>query len=86
MIKDFDDISLIDDNIDGYDNKTCIISAYNSKGLEFDGVIIIDGEDIYSTEVDKNILYIASTRPLHKLSILSIDNPSKFIKEYKETL
>ncbi|MGN0960839.1 MAG: ATP-binding domain-containing protein, partial [Christensenellales bacterium] len=80
------DISLIDDNIDGYDNRTCIISAFNSKGLEFDGVIIIDNDEIYKTSLDKNLLYIASTRPLHKLSILSIEKPSRFIQEYKEKL
>lgn len=81
-----DSISLIDDNIDGYDNKVCVISAFNSKGLEFDGVIIIDSDEIYSSDIDKNLLFIASSRPLHKLTILSIDKPSRFVAKYKETL
>lgn len=81
-----ENISLIDDNIDGYDNKICIISAFNSKGLEFDGVIILDSDEIYKTSIDKNLLYIASTRALHKLSIISIEKPSMFIKKYKEIL
>lgn len=79
-------INLIDDNIDSYDNKVCIISAFNSKGLEFDGVILIDGEEYYSNDIDRNILFVASTRALHKLSILSIDRESKFINEIKEKL
>lgn len=81
-----DEVSLIDDNIDGYDNRVCIISAFNSKGLEFDGVIVIDGDKIFATDIDRNLLYIASSRPLHKLSIISIDNPSQFVAKYKETL
>jgi DNA helicase-2/ATP-dependent DNA helicase PcrA len=86
-LQSFDDeISLIDDNIDVYDNKTCVISAFNSKGLEFDGVIIIDGEDYFRNDIDRNVLYVASTRALHKLTILSIGNPSDFVKKYKEKL
>ena len=63
------DINLIDDNIDNYDNGTCIISIYNSKGLEFDGVIIYNVGSEYSTILDRNLLYIASTRALHSLTI-----------------
>lgn len=84
LSKKMDDINLIDDNIDGYDNKTCVISAFNSKGLEFDGAIVIDSDKVYKSEMDRNLMYIACTRPLHKLSVLSIENESKFIKEYKE--
>lgn len=81
-----DSISLIDDNIDGYDSNVCVISAFNSKGLEFDGVIIVDGDEIYVSDMDKNLLYIASSRPLHKLTIVSIDRPSEFVRKYKETV
>lgn len=72
-------INLIDDDMDRYDNDLCIISVYNSKGLEFDGVIIYDASENYETEVDRNLLYIASTRALHRLSVIYIDKPSKFI-------
>ena len=77
-------VNLIDDNIDAYDNKVCIISAFNSKGLEFDAVVIIDSDKYYSTEIDRHIMYVASTRALHKLCVLSIDKESSFIKEIKE--
>ena len=77
-------INLIDDNIDAYDNKVCIISAFNSKGLEFDAVIIIDSDEYYSTDTDRRIMYVASTRALHKLSVLSVGKESEFIKEIKE--
>ena len=70
------DINLIDDNVDNYDNGTCIISIYNSKGLEFDGVIIYNVGNDYCTDLDRNLLYIASTRALHSLSLTC--NEDKF--------
>lgn len=63
------EINVIDDNVDNYDNGTCIISIYNSKGLEFDCVIVYNVDDSYSTPIDRNLLYIASTRALHSLSL-----------------
>ncbi len=84
IVKLNDKINLIDDNIDAYDNQVCIISAFNSKGLEFDGVIIIDSYKYFSTDIDRHIMYVASTRALHKLSVLSIEQASKFIESIKE--
>lgn len=69
-------INLIDDNTDSYDNQVCIISIYNSKGLEFDAVIIYNVGSDYSTILDRNLLYIASTRALHRLILTC--NESKF--------
>jgi DNA helicase-2/ATP-dependent DNA helicase PcrA len=80
------DISLIDDNIDFYDNRECIVSSYNSKGLEFDGVIVYNVSDIYESELDRNLLYIALTRALHKLTITYFDKPSELIKNIEEII
>lgn len=79
-------INLIDDNTDFYDNKECIISVYNSKGLEFDGVIVYNVSEKYSSDIDKNLLYIAFTRALHKLTITYTDKPSQIINNVKEKL
>ena len=47
-----------------------IIPVYMSKGLEFDGVLICDADSQnYHDEDDKNLLYVACTRALHKLSL-----------------
>ncbi len=73
------DINLIDDDMDSYDNNLCIISVYNSKGLEFDAVIIYNASNNYENEVDRNLLYIAATRALHRLTVVYLDSPSKFI-------
>ncbi|MBM6837288.1 ATP-binding domain-containing protein, partial [Clostridium saudiense] len=47
-----------------------VISSYLAKGLEFDGVIIADGENYLDSE-DSNLFYTACTRALHKLVIFS---------------
>ena len=64
-----DNLELIDDNTDLYHNELCVITAYNSKGLEFDGVIVYDIDA--SNDIDKNLLYIACTRALHKLTLIN---------------
>lgn len=45
-----------------------VISSYIAKGLEFDGVILADGEGYLSIE-DKHLFYTACTRALHELHI-----------------
>lgn len=47
-----------------------IIPVYMSKGLEFDAVVICDADSQnYHDEDDKNLLYVACTRALHRLSL-----------------
>lgn len=47
-----------------------IIPVYMSKGLEFDAVLICDADSQnYHDEDDKNLLYVACTRALHKLGL-----------------
>lgn len=47
-----------------------IIPVYMSKGLEFDAVLICDTDSTnYHSEDDKKLLYIASTRALHRLNL-----------------
>lgn len=47
-----------------------VIPVYMSKGLEFDAVLICDADkDHFNDEDDKNLLYIACTRALHRLSL-----------------
>lgn len=49
---------------------TFIIPIYLSKGLEFDSVLILNTDkNTYYSKDDKNLLYIACTRALHKLSL-----------------
>jgi DNA helicase-2/ATP-dependent DNA helicase PcrA len=47
-----------------------ILPVYMSKGLEFDAVLICNADmKHYYSEEDKNLLYIACTRALHRLNL-----------------
>jgi len=49
---------------------TFILPIYLSKGLEFDAAIIWDVDDVhYQTLEDRQLLYIACTRALHRLNL-----------------
>ena len=57
-----------------------ILPVYMSKGLEFDTVLICDADSQnYHDEDDKNLLYVASTRALHKLSLFCENEVSPLI-------
>lgn len=59
---------------------TVVIPAYLAKGLEFDGVLIYNaGSDVYYREAERNILYVACTRALHRLLLYYTGNLSPFI-------
>ncbi|HEX3046643.1 MAG TPA: UvrD-helicase domain-containing protein [Bacillota bacterium] len=59
---------------------TVIIPVYLAKGLEFDAVIIPDaGAGKYSRDTDRQLLYIACTRALHRLVLFYRDDVSPLI-------
>lgn len=65
------------DNISGIS----IVPVYMAKGLEFDAVIVYGADDAdYNTEYDKKLLYVACTRPLHKLSVYYSGELSRYLK------
>lgn len=61
-------------------SKKIITTPTKAKGVEFDCVIIpFANKENYFNELDRNLLYVASTRALHKLYFLSDKTPSKFL-------
>lgn len=64
-----------------YSGGIVIVPCYLVKGLEFDMVIIANAsEKVYSEdELDVKLLYVAMTRPLHRLHIYSYGNPAKML-------
>ena len=64
------EINLIDTEISEFKIGVNVISSYLSKGLEFDGVIVADGEE-YLNESNKNLFYTVCTRALHELKIFT---------------
>lgn len=63
-----------------FENGISVASIQMSKGLEFDEVLVPDvNADTYYTEYDRNLLYIACTRAMHKLSLLCAGNSSPLL-------
>lgn len=65
------DVELISENLDKYTGGTIIIPSYLSKGLEFDSVIISDSNKYSENILDTKLLYVACTRAMHTLDIIS---------------
>ncbi|MET3288652.1 UNVERIFIED_CONTAM: DNA helicase-2/ATP-dependent DNA helicase PcrA [Brevibacillus sp. OAP136] len=53
-----------------------VMPAYMTKGLQFDAVILVgaDTENYGRNEEDAKLLYVAMTRPVHRLVVLSAKN------------
>lgn len=64
-----------------YPGGVVLIPSYLVKGLEFDAVIIANaGRDIYTKdEIDVKLLYVAMTRPLHRLYIYYLGEKSELL-------
>jgi len=72
--------SLIDEHTEQQVKGIMVVPVYMAKGLEFDGVIVYDAsENRYHTVYDRQLLYIAATRPLHKLHLYAMDKFSPFL-------
>lgn len=66
-----------------YKSGVVIVPAHLSKGLEFDVVFIGDGsaESYGDSELDTKLLYVAMTRPLHRLYIYYYGTPSGLLEK-----
>ncbi len=83
LIKKADkNISVITGNEKEYKSGIVVVPSYLSKGLEFDVVLISNASrDYYTTsDLDIKLLYVAMTRPLHKLCIYYTGQISSLLK------
>jgi DNA helicase-2/ATP-dependent DNA helicase PcrA len=63
-------------------DEVVIVSSHLSKGLEFDAVIISSVEEQFEAEeIDIKLLYVAMTRPLHRLAFFG-SKPSVFLLDH----
>ncbi len=76
------DISIITGNEKEYKSGIVIVPSYLSKGLEFDVVIISNAnkENYTENELDIKLLYVAMTRPLHRLFIYFVGEKSLLLE------
>ncbi len=75
------DVELITPESKSFHNGAVVLSVQMSKGLEFDQVVVpFADEKTYRTEFDRNLLYVACTRAMHKLTLTCAGEVSGLIK------
>lgn len=81
--KDCTDLTLLTGKDETYKGGMVIVPSYLAKGLEFDAVIIANGnKDEYTQdELDIKLLYVAITRALHRLYIYYHGDLSPLLEE-----
>ncbi len=74
--KQIPNIDLLLTSMEQLNFKNYIVSLKNSKGLEFDGVVIWDFDlyDLKNESYDYKLLYVATTRALHELHVFTNNN------------
>ncbi|MGL5379311.1 HelD family protein [Clostridium sp.] len=70
ILKEHTNILAFDNEDVVYRGGKVLVPSYFAKGLEFDGVIVVDFDD----NTDDLIKYIMCTRALHRLSVVKIEN------------
>ena len=80
QIKGFVECKVVSDHSSSISGVS-ILPLYLAKGLEFDAAILdeVTAEN-YHSPLDKKLLYVCSTRPLHRLEVFYTGKPSPFIK------
>lgn len=75
-------VQQINDHMPEHLRGAFLLPSYQTKGLEFDAVIICDADaQNYTDADDRKLLYISCTRALHKLSIFSLGTLTPLIKK-----
>ncbi len=78
-LKTIIDCKLLEEPED-YEHRVLIATCATAKGIEFDAVIIPNASrENYHNTIDKNIVYVSSTRALHKLFFTTTATPSHFL-------
>ena len=70
-------------SVNNHLNGILVLPAFASKGLEFDAVIIFNANSLeFNSELDKQLLYIATSRALHSLTLIHTAKPTSFVLDY----
>ncbi|MFN3655929.1 MAG: HelD family protein [Pseudolabrys sp.] len=76
------EVRLFDANSDGFSTGAIVCTVHLAKGLEFDRVIVPDASaQNYHTEMDRNLLYVACTRAMHRLTVIAVGELSHLIPD-----
>ena len=76
-------VELITPESSAFHNGATVLSIQMSKGLEFDQVLLpqVDGET-YHTDFDRNLLYVACTRAMHRLSLTCVGKATPLLPPF----
>ncbi len=73
-------LRLLDPASAGFGHGPVVCTAHLAKGLEFDRVVVADASAAnYRSEIDRNLLYVACTRAMHRLTVLALGEPSPLL-------
>ncbi|ABI56462.1 HelD family protein [Alkalilimnicola ehrlichii MLHE-1] len=73
-------IRLLTEQSSGFAPGIIVCTAHMAKGLEFDRVIIPEvSEKNYRTDMERNLLYVACTRAMHRLTVTHTGAPAAFL-------
>ncbi|SEN20752.1 HelD family protein [Halomonas caseinilytica] len=76
----FDRLQLLGEHSHAFGRGIIVCTAHMAKGLEFDRVIVPDATvRHYATEMDRNLLYVACTRAMHRLVLTHTGSPTPFL-------
>lgn len=76
------EVNLITPESKSFHNGATVMSIQMSKGLEFDEVIIPSASAAaYNTDFDRNLLYVACTRAMHRLNLTCHGTPTPLLAE-----
>jgi DNA helicase-2/ATP-dependent DNA helicase PcrA len=71
---------LLDAGSTSFTTGVVVCAAHLAKGLEFDRVIVPDASaQNYHTEMDRNLLYVACTRAMHRLGLIAVGELSALL-------
>lgn len=78
--------SLIHAGLKEYEGGLSVLPVYLAKGLEFDGVIVLDVDETHysANPSDAKLLYVGATRALHALWVLYEGQPSALLNNADE--
>lgn len=73
---------LLDSASAGFSTGVLVCTAHLAKGLEFDRVIVpgVSAQNYY-TDMDRNLLYVACTRAMHRLMVIAVGKPSPLLPQ-----
>lgn len=71
---------LLEEQTQTFSTGVVVCTAHMAKGLEFDEVVVPDvGASTYQAPMERNLLYVACTRAMHRLTVTHTGAPSPFL-------